>query len=72
MSAPATAPDAPEGHEVVAGVEAGEARKVGEARVRRQHQDQHGARLKEVVENVAGERRPVHALAYLREHGGRP
>jgi len=40
-------------HEVVAGMEAGQPREVGEARVGRQYQDQHRSGLQAVVEEVA-------------------
>ena len=52
-------------HEVVAGVEAGEAREVGEARVRRQHEDQHRAGLQTEEQEVAGGAAAEHGSADL-------
>ena len=59
------------GHEVVAGVEAGQPGEVGEARVGREHEDEHRAGLQRVVEDVAERAAAVHELADLGDDGRR-
>ena len=55
------------GHEVVAGVERGQPREVGEARVGGEHEDEHRAGLEAVVEDVAEQSSTVGELADLRD-----
>jgi hypothetical protein len=59
-------------HEVVLGVEAREPRKVGEARVGREHEDQHRARLQAVEQDVAELTASVHEASDLADHRRRP
>ena len=57
--------------EAVAGLEAGEAREVGEAGVGGQHEDQHGGGLEREAQHLADGAGAVDGLADLGEHGGR-
>ena len=56
------------GHEVVAGVEAGQAGEVGERRVGGQNEDEHRSGLEAVVEDVAHGPAAEHDLADLGDH----
>ena len=58
-------------HEVVFGVEAREAREIGEARVGGQHEDQHRADLQGVEEHVAQRSAAVDGPTDLADHGRR-
>ena len=58
------------GHEVVAGMEAGQAREVGKARIGRQYQNQHRSGLQAVVEEVADGPAAEDDLPHLRDHRG--
>ena len=60
------------GHEVVAGVEAGQPGEVGEAGVGGEDEDQHGAGLEDGEEHAAHGAGPEHRLADLGDHGRRP